>query len=420
METLTCYRPKLENIQKAHELLKTVVLNTPTEKHRGYSEKYNAEIYFKREDLQLVRSYKLRGAYNKICSLSSTSLENGVVCASAGNHAQGVAYACRQLEVHACIFMPITTPQQKVLQVRMFGGQFVEVVLLGDTFDDSLKAAKSYGEEKQAIFIHPFDDPKIIEGQATVACEILDAKIGNIDILILPIGGGGLAAGVSSVFKLLSPNTKIIGVEPAGAASMDHALQEGVPKALSSVDKFIDGAAVKCVGALTFDVCKSTLDQVIAIPEGLVCKTMLQLYNEYAMVVEPAGALSLAALELLKTEVKGKRVVCIVSGGNNDISRTEEIRERALLYEELKHYFIVNFPQRAGALREFVIEVLGETDNIVYFQYTRKNNREKGPAVVGIELKQAEDLAPLLERMKANNNFGQHLNEQPDLFHFLV
>jgi threonine dehydratase len=414
------YRPQLSDVHQARYIVGKVALRTPTTISKNTSLRSAANVWYKREDLQVVRSYKLRGAFNKIASLSEEELANKVVCASAGNHAQGVAYACQQLQVKACIFMPVTTPQQKISQVRMFGGSFVEVRLFGDTFDDSLIAAQNYCKEQEASFIHPFDDPQIIEGQATLAYEILEDCSQSIDFLILPVGGGGLAAGVSSVFKTLSPNTKIIGVEPQGAPSMSLALDKGVATALTNIDKFVDGAAVKQVGHYTFDICKETLDEVLSVPEGLVCKTMLQLYNEEAMVVEPAGALSIAALELLGGQIKGKTVVCIVSGGNNDISRTEEIRERALLYEQIKHYFIVNFPQRAGALREFLVDVLGEQDDIVYFQYIKKNSRAKGPAMVGIELQHASDLEPLIKRMKAKKFFEQHLNHHPDLFHFLV
>lgn len=418
--TVQPYRPQLADVQQARYLVNQVALRTPTTVNKNLSLQYQATIGLKREDLQIVRSYKLRGAYHKIATLSPTDIAQGIVCASAGNHAQGVAYACQQLQVQGSIFMPITTPQQKVTQVRLFGGSFVEIHLIGDTFDDSLEAAQAYCATQNACFIHPFDDPKIIEGQATIAYEILEDAAQSIDYLILPIGGGGLAAGVSSVFKLLSPKTTIIGVEPQGAPSMQQALNANKNITLEQIDKFVDGAAVKQVGNYTFDICQETLDEVLLVPEGLVCKTLLKLYNEEAMVVEPAGALSVAALELLGERIQNKQVVCLISGGNNDISRTEEIRERALLYEQLKHYFIVNFPQRAGALREFLIDVLGPKDDIVYFQYIKKNNRAKGPAMVGIELKNAKDLQPLIERMKTKHFFEQHLNHHPDLFHFLV
>ena len=414
------YYPSLEVIRAARKRLASIAFRTPTTINHNLSQKFGATIWLKREDLQVVRSYKLRGAYNKISGLSDQDLKNGVVCASAGNHAQGVAYACQKLQVHARIFMPETTPKQKVAQVKMFGGSFVEVHLSGDTFDDSLLVAKSYCQKYQVAFIHPFDDPQIIEGQATIACEILDDCSDAIDYLLLPAGGGGLAAGVSAVFKYLSPATKIIAVEPEGAASLTAAFAQQKAVALDKVDKFVDGAAVKKVGDVTFGVCKENIAQVLKVPEGLICRTMLQLYNEEAMVVEPAGALSIAALHLLGDLIQNKKVLCIVSGGNNDISRTEEIRERALLHEQLKHYFIINFPQRAGALKEFVADILGDNDDIVYFQYIKKNNREKGPAMVGIELVNAANLAPLLERMKQRNFLEKHLNHHPGLFNFLV
>ncbi len=410
----------VNQVKEVASKLADVVLRTPCTVNVNYSKKYEATIAFKREDLQVVRSYKIRGAFNKISSLTDVRREQGVVCASAGNHAQGVALACKMLSVLGTIFMPVTTPSQKVQQVKMFGGNQVEVILVGDTFDDSLEAAVAYCEQNNAVFIHPFDDDKIIEGQATVGLEILEDYQDKIDVLILPIGGGGLAAGVSSMFKQLSPDTQIIGVEPLGAPSMTKALQEKSVTVLDSIEKFIDGASVKVVGQRNFEICRNTVDRMLLVPEGLVCKTMLQLYNEEAMVVEPAGALSIAALELLQNEIKGKNVVCIVSGGNNDISRTEEIRERALLYEQKKHYFIINFPQRAGALREFLMQVLSPTDDIVYFQYMKRNNREKGPALVGIELKEAQDLDLLLVRMRNSGFLEKHLNQTPDLLHFLV
>ncbi len=418
--TSAIYYPSLEAVNAARKRLQSIALRTPTALNHNLSQKYGARIWLKREDLQVVRSYKLRGAYNKISGLSKQELQKGVVCASAGNHAQGVAFACQKLQVYARIFMPETTPKQKVAQVKMFGGSFVDVHLSGDTFDDSLLVAKSYCQKYQVAFIHPFDDPQIIEGQATIACEILDDCSDIIDYLLLPAGGGGLAAGVSAVFKYLSPTTKIIAVEPEGAASMTAAFRHQKATSIDTIDKFVDGAAVKKVGEVTFSVCKENIAEVLTVPEGLICRTMLQLYNEEAMVVEPAGALSIAALNLLGDRIHNKNVLCIVSGGNNDISRTEEIRERALLHEQLKHYFIINFPQRAGALKEFVADILGNNDDVVYFQYIKKNNREKGPAMVGIELENAADLAPLLERMKKRNFLEKHLNHHPGLFNFLV
>lgn len=374
----------------------------------------------KREDLQPVRSYKIRGAYNKMRSLSSTELTNGVVCASAGNHAQGVALSCQKLQVKGVIFMPSTTPSQKVQQVKMFGKEFVEIQLEGDTFDQSKEIAQLFCESKNATFIHPFDDEKVIEGQGTIGLELMEQINEPIDYLLLPVGGGGLAAGVGTVIKTLSPSTKIIGVEPLGAPSMKTAIECGENVALDHIEKFVDGAAVQQVGSLTFNVCKDVIDEMITVHEGKICETMLELYNRDAIVVEPAGALTLSALDQLSDRIAGKNVVCLVSGSNNDITRTEEIKERALLHKGLKHYFVVRFPQRAGALKEFVVEILGPNDDITHFEYTKKNSRETGTAVVGIELKDKADLPSLMDRMKQRHFFGGYLNDQQDLLNLIV
>ncbi|MTI32514.1 threonine ammonia-lyase [Xanthovirga aplysinae] len=412
--------PSLEDIGQSRKKLEGVVAHTPLMKNINLSESLSAQVYLKREDLQQVRSYKIRGAYNKVCSLTEEEQQNGVVCASAGNHAQGVAYSCRQLGIKGTIFMPNPTPHQKVRQVRMFGKENIEVVLTGDTFDDSYNAAMEYCTQNGKTFVHPFDDLKVIEGQGTIGLELLEDHKRPIDFLFLPIGGGGLASGVGSVFKQLSPHTRIIGVEPEGAASMQYALKNNASLALSHIDKFVDGAAVKKVGEKTFEICREVLDDVISVSEGKVCSTILQLYNEEAIVVEPAGALTIAALDLYREKLVGGSVVCVVSGSNNDITRTEEIKERSLLYEGLKHYFIVRFPQRAGALREFLDEVLGPTDDIVHFEYSKKNSREKGPALVGIELRQKEDFQGLINRMEKKNIVYEYLNEKSDLLQYLV
>lgn len=418
--TTKTYYPKLENIQKAATILKEVVAVTPLLENYTYSKKFNATILLKREDLQQVRSYKIRGAYNKIHSLSDEELSNGIVCASAGNHAQGVALACSKKKIFGTIFMPAPTPKQKVEQVRMFGGKFVDIQLSGDTFDDAYNAAKYVSDSLGKTFVHPFDDEKIIEGQGTVALEILEQSNEPIDYVFVPVGGGGLASGVSTVFKILSPKTKVIGVEPEGAPSMQTAINENENIKLASIDKFVDGAAVQQVGNLTYKICKENLHDMITVPEGKVCQTILDMYNKDAIVVEPAGALTLSALEQYKEVIKGKNVVCVVSGSNNDITRTAEIKERALLYNGLKHYFIIRFPQRAGALKEFVMDVLGKNDDITFFEYSKKTSRENGPAVVGIELEKKSDLSPLITRMKERNFFGEYLNDKPNLFEFLI
>ena len=416
----TTYFPDLDSIKKAADTLKGVAALTPLLPSLSYSRRLGATILLKREDLQQVRSYKIRGAFNKISSLSQEERDKGIVCASAGNHAQGVAYACAKLKIKGTIFMPAPTPNQKTEQVKMFGGDYATIVLTGDTFDDAYKAAKIECDALGKIFVHPFDDEKIIEGQATVGLEIIEQASEEIDYVFVPVGGGGLASGLSTVFHLLSPNTKVIGVEPEGAPSMSTSIFNRENTTLSLIEKFVDGAAVQRVGDRNFAICKEYLNQMVTVPEGKVCQTILDLYNKDAIVVEPAGALTLAVLDQFADEIKGKNVVCIVSGSNNDITRTAEIKERALLYQGLKHYFIIRFPQRAGALREFLNEILGPEDDITFFEYKKKTSREDGPAVVGIEIKDSESLHPLIERMKTRKFFGEYLNDKPDLFEFLI
>jgi len=410
----------LQHVEEAKSKLEGVAYKTPLMKSLNLSDRFASKIMLKREDLQVVRSYKLRGAYNKMCNLSEEQKQNGVVCASAGNHAQGVAYSCMLLGIQGTIYMPSTTPKQKIRQVELFGKSKVKIVLAGDTFDDAYQEAVIYGKENNLTFIHPFDDPMVIAGQGTVALEILADAEEPIDYLFVPIGGGGLVAGVCTVFKELSPKTIIIGVEPEGAPSMKTSIEKGVVTTLDHIDKFVDGAAVKRVGDLNFEICKDVLNQVMTIPEGKVCTTILSLYNEEAMVVEPAGALTISALDFFKDEIKGKNVVCIVSGSNNDITRTEEIKERSLVYEGLKHYFMIQFPQRPGALKAFVNQVLGPEDDITYFQFSKKNSRESGPVVVGIELKHKEDFDGICNRLSELHFTYEYLNNNPTLFGLLV
>lgn len=404
----------------AKKQLQGVVSPTPLTENLNLSDEFESTVLLKREDLQIVRSYKIRGAYNKISSLTEQEKNQGIVCASAGNHAQGVAYSCNLLKIAGKIYMPKTTPKQKVKQVQLFGKSFVEIVLTGDTFDDAYAKAVEDAKNNNKIFIHPFDDIKVIAGQGTVGLEILESCSDPIDYVFVPIGGGGLAAGLSEVFKHLSPNTKIIGVEPEGAPSMKTSIANGKNTALETIDKFVDGAAVKQVGNITYEICKENLDDIILVPEGKVCTTILRLYNEEAMVVEPAGALTIAALDFYKEKIKGKRVVCIVSGSNNDIERTAEIKERSLLYEGLMHYFMIQFPQRPGSLKEFVNEILGPEDDITYFQFTKKNSREVGPAVVGLELKNKNDILAIKTKMISKGFEFKYLNEKQDLFTQLI
>lgn len=413
--------PSLEAIKMARKSLENITNYTPLQYNSRLSETFGANIFLKREDLQPVRSYKLRGAYNKIKSLfNKGKTSEGIVCASAGNHAQGVAFSCKQLQIKGTVFMPVTTPKQKLEQVEMFGGNFVEIKLVGDTFDASKNAALELAKISGAPFIHPFDDVQIIEGQGTLALEILEQQYENIDFVFIPIGGGGLASGIATVFKELSTETQLIGVEPKGAPSMKVSLRENMNTELSEIDGFVDGAAVKKVGDLNFEICKTGLSDCISVDEGKVCETILQLYNKDAIVLEPAGALSISALELFKEQIKGKTVVCIVSGSNNDITRMEEIKERALLYNGLKHYFMVKFPQRPGSLKDFVLNVLGLNDDITHFEYTKKNSRETALAIVGIELSQPSDFEGLKERMQQLGYFESYLNDNPDILNMLV
>lgn len=407
-------------IAYAHHVLKEVITRTPLIKDNYLSNKYECSVYLKREDLQVVRSFKIRGAYHLIRSLTEEQCRQGIVCASAGNHAQGVAYSCNALQIRGKIFMPSTTPRQKVTQVNFFGGPYVEVILTGDTFDDAFAEAMKTCEREGMTFIHPFDDPKIIAGNGTVGMEILEQLERAPDYLFVTIGGGGLASGVGAYVKAIRPETKLIGVEPSGAASMNEALALGKVVTLENIDKFVDGAAVKRVGQLPYAMCRELLNDVCLVPEGKVCTSILELYNHNAIVAEPAGALPIAALDFYKEEIKGKSVVCIISGGNNDIERMQEIKERSMIYEGLKHYFTISFPQRAGSLREFLDEVLGPTDDIVRFEYTKKHNKDNGPALVGIELKNREDYEPLIERMQKKGFPFIELNKDPIMFNLFI
>ena len=410
----------IQSIQEAKDIVRDVALETPLQLNERLSEQYGAKVYFKREDLQPIRSFKLRGAYHKIYKLTAEERKRGIVCASAGNHAQGVALACNKLGIKGTIFMPVPTPKQKLGQVRMFGGSNVEIRLTGDTFDDAYAAAQSFKDETNSMFVHPFEDKDVVIGQATLALELIEQAEEPIDYILVPIGGGGLISGVLHVFKTLSPQTKVIGIEPEGAPAMQQSLVNGKNTELNEIDPFVDGAAVRKVGDDAFTLCTTFLDKLVLVSEGKICQSILKLYNKEAIVVEPAGAMSTASLKMITEEIKGKNVVCLICGGNNDITRMAEIKERALLEANLLHYFIVRFPQRAGALKEFVAEVLGPKDDITFFEYSKKNNRSNGPAVVGIELKNPYDFDSLVKRMKSKGFYGDYINNKPDLFQFLI
>ncbi len=410
----------VEDIYKAKMRLKGIAEQTPLQINYGLSEKYGCKLLLKREDMQAVRSYKIRGAYNRMAMASKEELANGVVCASAGNHAQGVAFACRKMNVPGWVYMPSVTPQQKVKKVNLFGKEWVKAILTGDTFDDAYAEARQEARGNGKLFVHPFNDRRTIQGQGTIGLEILEDTEAPIDYIFVGIGGGGLVSGLGSYFKQLSPHTKIIGIEPKGAPAMHQSIQCGERVKLDQIDGFVDGAAVRQVGDITFGIARQVIDDMVLVDEGKVCSTILQLYNEEGLVVEPAGALTIAALDQYHTQIAGKNVVCIVSGGNNDITRTEEIKERSLLYEGLKHYFIIRFPQRAGALREFLNNVLGPNDDITHFEYTKKHNRESGPALVGIQVHKSEDYQALLRRMDEHAINYVGLNDSRMLFDLLV
>ena len=413
-----------KDIDEAFLQLKDVVKETPLQKDHYLSLKYDCNVYLKREDLQWVRSFKLRGAYNAIIALNKNDRQNGITCASAGNHAQGVAYTANKLNLKAVIFMPVTTPLQKINQVKFFGGRNAEVVLTGDTFDDCLKEALTYTENHKMNFIDPFNNIYTIAGQGTLAKEIIEQSAEDdiqFDYLFSAIGGGGLISGVGTYFKAHSPQTSIIGVEPAGASSMyaSVVLQNQIVT-LPDIDKFVDGASVAKVGEITYDIAKNVVDDYVQVHEGAVCSTILDMYSKQAIIAEPAGALSVTALEQYRSEIKGKTVVCVVSGGNNDINRMKEIEERSLLFEEMKHYFILNFPQRPGALREFVNEVLGPKDDITKFEYLKKSSQNTGTVIIGIQLNNHQDLDNLKSNVDQFDPSNIYINENKMLYSLLI
>ena len=407
-------------IEEAEHRLQGIVSKTPLQPSSRLSERYEANILIKREDMQAVRSFKIRGAYNKIASLPPEDRKRPIVCASAGNHAQGVAFACAHLGIGGTIVMPRITPTQKIERVAHFGGEFVEIRLAGESYDEASQTAEEYCEQTRGIFVHPFDDIQTIAGQGTVGKEIYEATEGEVGAVILPIGGGGLASGVASYIKERNSSVAVIGAEPAGSPSMYESLKQGRVVSLPEIHTFVDGAAVRTVGRLTFDLCRRYVDRVVVIPEGKVCTTMIELYQNEGIISEPAGALSLSALDDAAAEIKGKTVVCILSGGNNDILRYPEIMERSLVYQGRKHYFIIEFAQKPGQLRQFVDDALGPTDDIVRFEYIKKTNKERGAALVGIELKDKADLEPLLRRMEQIALNFRPLGSEELLYDYIV
>jgi threonine dehydratase len=409
-----------KDVDEAAERLAPVVRRTPLEHNDRLSHRLGTNVWLKREDLQVVRSYKLRGAYNLMAQLDAGERARGVVCASAGNHAQGVAWSCRRLQIPGRIFVPRTTPRQKRERIEAFGGAFVDLVVEGAGYDDAGRAAAAYAVDTGAVLVPPFDHERTIAGQGTVAVELVEQLGHAPDLVVVPVGGGGLAAGMALWLRDRHPATRILGAEPAGAPSMTAALVVGGPAELPEIDGFVDGAAVRLVGALTFPLVRDLVDEVVTVPEGRICSEMLALYQSEGIVAEPAGALASAALDDTLDLGGDATVVALVSGGNNDVSRYGEVIERSLVHEGLKHYFLVDFPQEPGALRGFLDEVLGPDDDIALFEYVKKNNRETGPALVGVELAHKADLGPLLARMGRSRLHIEPVPPGSPLFTFLV
>jgi threonine dehydratase len=410
----------LEKIETAGNRIKEIMDPTPLQYCERLSVKYKAKIYLKREDLTKVRSFKLRGAYNKISSLSDEEKRNGVVCASAGNHAQGVAVSCAKHQIKGVIFMPLVTPNQKVEKVKHFGGEYIQIELVGNTFDEANALAQKFCKENNMNYIHPFNDLEVMAGQGTIAKEIFDQTDKQFDILIATTGGGGLMSGVSSYTKQKNSTIKVVNAEPSSAPGLFESMKKGEVVTLEKMGTFVDGAAVRTIGSLTFPECARYVDESHLVEDGETCTTMIELYQNEGIITEPAGAISVAALEHIKDEIVEKTVVCIISGGNNDILRYPEVLERSLIYRGLKHYFILNFTQKPGQLKKLLNEVLGPNDDIVRFEYIKKNNRETGPAFVGIELKDKNDYEPLISRMEEQAIEYKVITSDDILYSYLV
>jgi threonine dehydratase len=410
-------------VEEAAERLAGVVDRTPLQRNARLSSA-GVEVWFKREDLQVVRSYKVRGAYNVLAQLDEAARARGVVCASAGNHGQGLAYACAALGIRGRVFLPRNTPRQKRERITAIGGDHVQVVVTGGTYDEAAVAAAEDAIRTGATVVPAFDDLRTIAGQGTVALEVVEQLMEQVgsppDVLVVPVGGGGLLAGCVAWLRERHPEVRVVGVEPQGAACVAAALAAGHPVDLVDLDTFVDGASVRRAGALTTPIIAASGAALVQVPEGRVCVELLAMYASDGIVAEPAGALASAALTGLVRVEPGQRVVCVLSGGNNDVSRYAEIAERAAVFEGRKHYFLVEFPQQPGALRHFLDEVLGPDDDITLFEYVKRSNRETGPALVGIELARREDLPPLLARMAAAPPQIERIGSDSAMFRFLL
>ncbi|MCD4549533.1 MULTISPECIES: threonine ammonia-lyase IlvA [unclassified Schaalia] len=418
-----------ELIDSAANILQGIVRRTPVERSERLSAALGTDVYLKREDLQKCRSFKVRGAYARMAVLTPTERERGVVCASAGNHAQGVAYACAHLKVRGTIYLPSNTPTQKRRRIADIGGKWVEQVIVDGTFDKANALAQEAARVSDRTYIHPYDDPLTVAGQGTIGVELAEQMPENTAAVLVPVGGGGLLAGIVTALHDLRPDVRVIGVEPSGAASMYAALNAGHPVRLDHVDPFVDGTAVGCAGTVPFTTVMAQVDDILVVPEGAVCTEMLELYQSDGVIAEPAGALtSTATLHSLKTaeareKILGRHdgaIVCLVSGGNNDLTRYAEIMERSLRHEGLRHYFLVTFPQQPGMLRMFLEGVLGPHDDIVHFEYTKKNNRDSGPALVGIDLSDKSDIHALRARMEESPLHVEELQADSDFYRLVI
>ena len=409
-----------KDIDVAAGVLAKVATKTPLQKSERLSEEVGRPVYLKREDLQICRSFKVRGAYVRMAAMDEDERAAGVVCASAGNHAQGVAYACAHLGIKGTIFLPASTPRQKRKRIATIGGKWVEPVIVGGAFDEANRVAGEAAKEGGKVYVHPYDDPYTIAGQGSIAVDLDSQLPEDTDMILIPVGGGGLIAGMATWLKAHRPGIRIVGVESAGAASMKAALEAGNPVSLDRVDSFVDGTAVGRAGDLTYQVVRDLVDDIVVVPEGAVCTEMLDLYHSEGVIAEPAGALASAAARNFLPQIPNGSVICLVSGGNNDLSRYAEVTERSGRYEGLRHYFLVTFNQEPGALRSFLNDVLSEGEDIIYFQYTKKNNRDTGPALVGIELPDPTDIKGLRRRMAASPLQVQEIDPSSQIFKILV
>lgn len=409
-----------KDIDVAAGVLAKVATKTPLQKSERLSEEVGRPVYLKREDLQICRSFKVRGAYVRMAAMDEEERAAGVVCASAGNHAQGVAYACAHLGIKGTIFLPASTPRQKRKRIATIGGKWVEPVIVAGDFDEANRVAGEAAKEGGKVYVHPYDDPYTIAGQGSIAVDLDSQLPEDTDMILIPVGGGGLIAGMATRLKAHRPGIRIVGVESAGAASMKAALEAGNPVSLDRVDSFVDGTAVGRAGDLTYQVVRDLVDDIVVVPEGAVCTEMLDLYHSEGVIAEPAGALASAAARNFLPQIPNGSVICLVSGGNNDLSRYAEVTERSGRYEGLRHYFLVTFNQEPGALRSFLNDVLSEGEDIIYFQYTKKNNRDTGPALVGIELPDPTDIKGLRRRMAASPLQVQEIDPSSQIFKILV